>query len=62
MSVIIKVDTGFCGAIHEEDTGLTVEEWKSLSDGSKNEYLKGSISDNISSYAVDGDNEEEPLE
>lgn len=56
MSVIIKVETGFVGAVHEEDTGLTVEEWKDLDDGGKNEYLQGAIDDTIESYAVDEDN------
>lgn len=62
MSVIIKVDTGFVGAVHEEDTGLSVDEWNDLDESAKNEYLQGAIDDNICSYAVDEDNEDEKLE
>ena len=58
MSVIIKVDTGFVGGIHEEDTGLTIDEWNDLDDNGKNEYLQGAIDDNIESYAVDEDDED----
>jgi len=52
MSVIIRVDTGFVGATHEEDTGLSVDEWNELDDSGKSEYLQGAIDDNIESYAV----------
>ena len=61
MSVIIKVNTGFVGGIHEEYTGLSVEEWMALSDAEKNEYLQGAIDDHIESYAVDEDDEDNPL-
>ena len=62
MSVIIKVDTGFVGAIHEEDTGLTVKEWNDLDSDGKYEYLRGAINDNIESYAVDEDDEDTILD
>lgn len=59
MSVIIRCDTGFVGGIHEEDTGMTVEEWKALDDKAKEEYFQGIIEDNIEVYACDGDLDED---
>lgn len=57
-NVIIRCDTGFVGAVHEEDTGMTIEEWQALPEEGKNEWLKGIIEDNICSYAIDEDTEE----
>ncbi len=51
--VIIRVDTGFVGGFHEQDTGLTVEEWEALNSEAQDEYLSGAIDDFIESYAVD---------
>ncbi len=57
MNVIIKVDTGFVGGIHEDDTGLTVEEWDSLADDVKQQYIQRAINENIEAYAVNEDDE-----
>jgi hypothetical protein len=62
MSVIIKVDTGFVGGTHEEDTGLSVEEWGELSRGEKNQWLEQAVWDRICVHAEDEDNPEEPLD
>lgn len=53
--VIIKIDTGFSGATHEEYTHLTVEEWKALSKSERNEWINEAISEVISAYAEDED-------
>jgi len=53
--VIIKIDTGFAGGIHEQDTGLDVNEWEALDSKCKHEYLQGAINDFIETYAVDED-------
>ena len=53
MSVTIKVDTGFVGAIHEMETDLTVEEWKELTDNERHEIRMEAINENIDAYAVD---------
>jgi len=53
MSVIIKIDTGFAGAIHEIDTDLSVEEWQKLSDKIKRSWLVDTAWDYIESYPVD---------
>ncbi len=53
--VIIKVDTGFSGATHQLDTGLTVKEWEALGDKFKNEYLNDAVAERIEAYAVDED-------
>lgn len=58
MSVVIRVNTGFVGAEHIEETGLSVEEWNDLSDEGKREYLQGAIDDTISSDAIDEDTDE----
>jgi len=34
-TVVIKVNTGFVAGIHEEDTGMTLEEWNDLSEKDK---------------------------
>jgi hypothetical protein len=57
-NVIIRCNTGFVGGIHEEDTGMTVDEWKALPDNGKQEWLQGIIDDNIESYAINEDTEE----
>ena len=41
--IVIKVNTGFSGAVHEVDTGLTQQEWDDLSDKEKNEMLNEAI-------------------
>lgn len=53
MSVIIKVDTGFSGAVHEEDTGLSISEWGKLTYEMKLEYYQWAIEENIEVYTVD---------
>lgn len=58
MSVIIKIDTGFVGGIHEEDTGLTVKEWQAQSDKEKNQWLQDATNEVIDTYAVDEDDED----
>ena len=46
MSVIIKVYTGYVGATHECDTGLSIEEWNDLD----NEARRSIHDDAIYSY------------
>ena len=63
-TVIIKIDTGFVGATHEEDTGLTVEEWKALSQNEKWDWQNQAIQDHIDTYivCVDEDGNEADIE
>lgn len=51
--VTIKVDTGFVGATHESDTGMSVEEWKALSHEDRMSWFQDCINDCISAYAED---------
>lgn len=55
MSIIIKVDTGFVGGIHEAYPDLSVEEWKGLNDEEKAKYLDEAIHNNIEAYVEDED-------
>lgn len=56
--VIIKVNTGFVGGIHEEPTGLSVEEWSALSKGDRNAWMNDVLHENCHAYAVDEDGNE----
>lgn len=60
--VIIKVNTGFVGGVHEQDTGLEVEEWKKLSTKLKVELFNDAIENFIEVHAVDEDDEEKVLD
>lgn len=59
MSVIIKVDTGFVGAVHEEDTQMSIKEWNALSDEDKRQWMNDCLHENIGVYAVDEETGEE---
>ena len=54
-NVIIKIDTGFVGGIHEEDTGLSKDEWLALDQKERNEWMKDMVSNRIEVYAEDED-------
>jgi len=56
MTVIIKVDTGFVGGEHEEDTGLEVEDWNSLTDEERTDWLNGTLFNFCQVYAEDEEN------
>jgi len=58
MSVIIKIDTGFVGAIHEHDTDTTVDEWKALPDKEKQDWITQLVWESIEAYAVDEETDE----
>jgi len=58
MSVIIKIDTGFVGAVHEEDTGLSIDEWNRLTSKEKDEMMQMAVVDNIEVYAVNDEDDE----
>jgi len=51
-TVVIKVETGFVGGTHEEDTGLTLEEWNVLTEHQRNQWVQDIINENISGYPV----------
>jgi len=58
--VQIKVSTGYVGADHYHDTGLTVEEWENLTASEQEDWLKTAIVENVDAYpiAVNDDCEE----
>ena len=58
MSVIIKIDTGYVGACHECDTGLTREEWSSMTEKQQHDWIETEVQNHISAYAVDEDDPE----
>ena len=53
MSVIIKVETGFVGGTHEQDTGLSVEEWQDLSEDKRNDLCDEFLHECCGSHAED---------
>lgn len=59
MSVIIKINTGYVGATHECDTGLSAEEWKNLSDKERSEWIQDEVNNHIEAFAYDEENDEE---
>jgi hypothetical protein len=58
MSVVIKVDTGFVGGVHEEDTGMTTEEWLGMSEKDRDSHVQEVLNDYCHAYAVDEDTDE----
>jgi len=61
MSVLIKVDTGFVGGVHEDDTDMSVEEWNALSEKERQDYLIETVWNYIGVYAEDEDNPDAEL-
>lgn len=58
-NAIIKVDTGFVGGTHEEDTGLTMEEWNGLPNNEKDDWLRDVLNNHCQAYVVDEDSDDE---
>ena len=51
--VVVEIDTGFVGGTHEVETGLTIDDFNSLSDKEKTETLEECVWEKIQAHFKD---------